>query len=232
MRLVLGLLLLVAVCGAQEATKVNQPKLVPGAPATAEEITIPAGTRIPVALKNAISTKSSQQGDPVYAQTTFPVVLSDRIVIPAGTYMQGRIIRIRPAGRIKGRAEVMMHFTTLIYPSGYTVMLPGSLENAPAVDKAKVKDKEGTIRADSDKGTKAAEVAIPAAEGGALAGGLASGTRGGTAIGAGLGAAVGVGIAMLSHGNEVKLTPGTTLEVVLQRDVAVSSERIKAAAAQ
>jgi len=110
------------------------------------------------------------------------------------------------------------------------VMLPGSLENAPAVDKARVKDKEGTIRADSDKGTKAAEVAIPAAEGGALAGGLASGSRGGTALGAGLGAAVGVGIAMLSHGNDVKLAPGTTLEVVLQRDVAVSTERIRAAA--
>jgi hypothetical protein len=232
MRLVLALLLLVGVGVAQETAKTNPPKLVPTPPASAEQITIPAGTKIPVALKNAISTKSNQQGDPVYAQTTFPVVLNDRIVIPAGTYVQGRIMQIRPAGRIKGRAEVMMHFTTLIYPSGYTVMLPGSLENAPAVDKAKVKDKEGTIRADSDKGTKAAEVAIPAAEGGALAGGLASGTRGGTAIGAGLGAAVGVGIAMLSHGNDVKLAPGTTLEVVLQRDVAVSSERIKTASAQ
>jgi hypothetical protein len=232
MRLVLAWLLLAGVGVAQEAAKTNPPKLVPAPPASAEQITIPAGTKIPVALKNAISTKSNQQGDPVYAQTTFPVVVNDRIVIPAGTYVQGRIMQVRPAGRIKGRAEVMMHFTTLIYPSGYTVMLPGSLENAPAVDKAKVKDKEGTIRADSDKGTKAAEVAIPAAEGGALAGGLASGTRGGTAIGAGLGAAVGIGIAMLSHGNDVKLAPGTTLEVVLQRDVAVSSERIKAASAQ
>ena len=35
---------------------------------------------------------------------------------------------------------------------------------------------------------------------------------------------------MLSRGNEVKLAPGTTLEVVLQRDVAVNGERIKAAA--
>jgi hypothetical protein len=38
-----------------------------------------------------------------------------------------------------------------------------------------------------------------------------------------------VGIAMLSHGNDVKRAPGTTLEVVLQRDVAVRSDRIKAA---
>jgi len=230
MRTLLSLLLLASAAVAQDAPRRSQPGLVPGAHANTDEIVIPAGTNVPIKLENAISTKSNQQGDPVYAQTTFPVVLNDRIVIPAGTYVQGRIMQIKPAPRFKGRAEVMMHFTTLIYPSGYTVMLPGSIENAPAVDKAKVKDKEGTIRADSDKGRKAAEVAVPAAEGGAMAGGLASGSRGGALAGAGLGAAVGVGIAMFSHGNEVKLMPGTTLEVVLQRDVAVNAERARAAA--
>jgi hypothetical protein len=230
MRTLLALLLLASVAVAQDAPKASQRGLVPGTHANTDDIVIPAGTKVPIKLENAISTKSNQQGDPVYAVTTFPVVLNERIVIPAGTYVQGRIMQIKPAPRFKGRAEVMMHFTTLIYPSGYTVMLPGSIENAPAVDKAKVKDKEGTIRADSDKGTKAAEVAVPAAEGGAMAGGLASGTRGGALAGAGLGAAVGVGIAMFSHGNEVKLMPGTTLEVVLQRDVAVNAERARAAA--
>lgn len=230
MRTCIALFLLVGAAIAQEGPKATQPGLVTGAHAIADEIVIPAGTKVPIKLENAISTKSNQQGDPVYAVTTFPVVLNERIVIPPGTYVQGRIMQIRPAPRFKGRAEVMMHFTTLIYPSGYTVMLPGSIENAPAVDKAKVKDKEGTIRADSDKGTKAAEVAVPAAEGGAMAGGLATGSRGGALAGAGLGAAVGVGIAMFSHGHEVKLMPGTTLEVVLQRDVAVKAERIKAAA--
>src|SRR5690242_5303773 len=230
MRTLLSLLLLASAAVAQDAPRTSQPGLVPGAHANTDEIVIPAGTKVPIKLENAISTKSNRQGDPVYAQTTFPVVLNDRIVIPAGTYVQGRIMQIKPAPRFKGRAEVMMHFTTLIYPSGYTVMLPGSIENAPAVDKAKVKDKEGTIRADSDKGRKAAEVAVPAAEGGAMAGGLASGSRGGALAGAGLGAAVGVGIAMFSHGNEVKLMPGTTLEIVLQRDVAVNAERARAAA--
>jgi len=230
MRSLVAMFLLAGAAMAQDAAKPSPPELVPGAHANTNEIMIPAGTKVPIKLENAISTKSNQQGDPVYAQTTFPVVVNERIVIPAGTYVQGRIMQIKPAPRFKGRAEVMMHFTTLIYPSGYTVMLPGSIENAPAVDKSKVKDKEGTIRADSDKGTKAAEVAVPAAEGGALAGGLASGSRGGALAGAGLGAAIGVGIAMFSHGNEVKLMPGTTLEVVLQRDVAVNAERARAAA--
>jgi type IV secretion system protein VirB10 len=228
---VLGVLVLLASFAvAQDTRPDTSPALTPApenSHKVAREITIPAGTKVPIALRNAISTKSSHEGDPVYAQTTFPVVIDERIVIPAGTYMQGRISSIKPAGRIKGRAEVLMHFTTLIYPSGYTVVLPGSLEDAPAVDKARVKDKEGTIRADNDKGQKAATVAVPAAEGGALAGGLATGSRGGALTGAGIGAAAGVVGAMLTHGNEVKLMPGTTLEVVMQRDVPVDASRIR-----
>jgi type IV secretion system protein VirB10 len=229
MRILGVLVLLSSFVVAQEGTQTSaSPAFTPGTShAVAHEITIPAGTKVPIALRNAISTKSSHEGDPVYAQTTFPVVIDEHIVIPAGTYMQGRISSIKPAGRIKGRAEVLMHFTTLIYPSGYTVVLPGSLEDAPAVDKARVKDKEGTIKADSDKGQKAATVAVPAAEGGAIAGGLATGSRVGALAGAGIGAAAGVVGAMLTHGNEVKLMPGTTLEVVLQRDVQVDASRIR-----
>lgn len=238
---VIGVLLLLAALGAAQdsanpdvkstlASRSSSSTQQPNQQLPAHEITIPAGTKIPISLKNAVSTKNSREGDAIYAETTFPIVLDERIVIPAGTYMQGRISSIRPAGRLKGRAEVLMHFTTLIYPSGYTVVLPGSLENAPAVDNAKVKDKEGTITGDSGKGSKAATVAVPAAEGGALAGGLATGTRAGAAAGAGLGAAVGVLGAMLTHNNEVKLTPGMTFEVVLQRDVPVDAKRITAPA--
>src|SRR6266516_5446330 len=210
----------------------SKPALVPGAHPSTTDLVIPAGTKVPIALKNTISTKSNHEGDPIYAQSTFPVVINEKIVIPAGTYVQGKIISVKPAGRIKGRAEVLIHFTTLIYPSGYTVMLPGSLENAPGVDKTKMKDKEGTIQAESGKGERAAKIAVPAAGGGATDGALSTGTRAGAAEGAGIGAAVGIGIAMLMHGNEVKMGPGTTLEVVLQRDVPVDGNRIRARVAE
>lgn len=230
MRLLIALVLLCGFVAAQEAAKPSSPPAL--APAASHlgmtEITIPAGTKIPVTLKNTISTKSDHEGDPVYAQTTFPVVVDDKIVVPAGTFVQGRISQIKPAGRLKNRAEVLMHFTTLIYPSGYTVLLPGALDNAPGVDHATVKDKEGTIRADSNAGHKVATVAVPAAEGGAIAGAVVTGSTGGMAAGAGIGAAAATAIALLTRGNEVKIGPGTTLEVVLQRDVSVDSSRIKA----
>lgn len=227
MRIVITLLWLAALAAGQEAAS-SRPAAPEQSHDSAHALTIPAGTKIPVSLRNAISTKSNHQGDPVYAQTTFPVVIDEHIVVPAGTYVQGKISSIKPAGRIKGRAEVLMHFTTLIYPSGYTVLLPGSLENVPAVEKAKVKDKEGTIRADSNAGKTAETIAHPAATG-AVIGGVTRGGEG-ALIGAGVGGAVGTAIAALTHGNEVKMGPGTTLEVVLQRDVPVDSARIRARA--
>ena len=232
MRLLIGLLLLSAAAHAQQDAHPSSPSPMAAPPAAGttpreidRQVTIPAGTHVPVSLRNAISTKSSHAGDQVYAQTTFPVVINDHIVIPAGTYVQGKISSIKPAGRIKGSAEVLMHFTSLIYPSGYTVMLPGSIESAPGVDNSEVKDKEGTIKADSNAGKVAKTVGEPAATG-AVVGGLSRGLEGGL-IGAGVGGAIGTAIAAFGHGNEVKLGPGTTLEVILQRDVAVDSSRIR-----
>src|SRR5205807_6161634 len=94
-----------------------------------ETLTIPAGSQIPLALKQALSTKTAREGDPVYATTTFPFVINDQVLVPAGTYVQGRITNVKRGGRVHGRAEVLMHFTSLIYPNGYTVLLPGSVEN-------------------------------------------------------------------------------------------------------
>ncbi len=205
------------------------PTSPPAPSADSNQLIIPSGTKVPVVLKHAISTKGSREGDAVYAETTFPVVINDRVVIPPGTYVQGRITHIERAGRLKGRAEVLMHFTTLIYPSGYTVVMPGALKNAPGVDKADVKDDEGTVREDSQKGEKAgkaAEHGIQGAEGGALIGALGTGSGTGAGIGAALGGAAGVAIAMLSRGNDVKMDVGTSIEMVIQRDVTLDASRV------
>ena len=101
----------------------------------------------------------------MYAETAFPFVLNERVVIPAGTYIQGKITRVQRGGHVKGRAEVLIHFTSMIYPNGYTVMLGGSVENTPGAEKTSMKDSEGTIRQDSDTGRKAKAAAQGAAHG-------------------------------------------------------------------
>lgn len=195
---------------------------------------IPAGSQVPLSLAQAISTKNAREGDAVYAQTSFPFVMNDRVLIPAGTYIQGKIAHLERAGRVKKRAEILIHFTSMIYPSGYTVMLPGAVENTPGADNKSVKDKEGTIQQDKDTGKKVEDAAKGGAIGtvaGATAGGLATGGLNGARVGAGVGAAAGIAWALLRHGPDVKLDVGTSIQMEIQRDVPVDASRIQMARA-
>ena len=195
---------------------------------------IPSGTKVPLLLAQAISTKNAREGDPVYAQTAFPFVLNDHILIPAGTYIQGKIMHTEHAGRSKKRAELLIHFTSMIYPSGYTVMLPGSINNTPGADDKGVKDSEGTIQQDKDTGKRIEDAAKGAAVGGTVGsiGGVAAGGLNGARYGGLAGIAGGVAWALLKHGPEVKLPVGTSIEMEIQRDVKVDASRIQMAKAQ
>jgi hypothetical protein len=231
---------------AADTPKPEDPASTPAAAATAQTApapaaapdpnayTIPAGTKIPLSLKQAISTKNAREGDAVYAATVFPFVVDNRVIVPEGSYIQGKIAHVERAGHGKGRSEILMHFTSIIFPSGYTVMLPGSVENTPGADDKSVKDQEGTIQQDSDTGKKiedAAKNGTYGTLGGATAGGLATGGLNGARIGAGAGAVAGVAWALLKRGPDVKLDVGTSIEMEIQRPITVDASRITVAKA-
>ena len=244
MRAILTVLLVSGMAWGQ-ADSANKPASAPTTPQTAggsiaerpvtdaHSLVIPAGTKVPLTLKQAISTKNAREGDPVYAETTFPFVSNDRVLIPAGTYIQGKISHVEKAGHAKKRAELLIHFTSMIYPSGYTVMLPGYIQNTPGADDKSVKDKEGTIQQDKDTGKRVEDAAKGAAVGGTVGsiGGLAAGGMNGARYGGLAGIAGGVAWALLKHGPEVKLEVGTSLEMEIQRDVPVDATRIQMARA-
>ena len=215
-------------------TTAATPNPAPVPAADPNALTIPAGTKIPLSLKQAISTKNAREGDAVYAETAFPFVLNNRVVVPAGAFIQGTISHVERAGHGRGRAEILMHFTSMIYPSGYTVMLPGSVENTPGADSNSVKDQEGTIQQDKDTGKKIEDAAKSGTYGGAIGGiggGLASGGFNGARIGAGAGAATGIAWALLKRGNDVRLDVGTSIEMEIQRPITVDASRIAVAKA-
>src|SRR5258708_31018479 len=150
MRIVAACILALLTAGIASAqTSLAPDSAAPSVDSGRPMLTIPAGTRVPLSLKQAISTKTAKDGDPVYAETAFPFVVNDRVVIPAGTYIQGKIERVQRGGHVKGRAELLIHFTSMIYPSGYTVMLGGSVENTPGAEQTTMKAQEGASRQDS-----------------------------------------------------------------------------------
>lgn len=239
MRALATLLLISGMAWAQSGD-VAKPAATPqspsqGAPASAAHdsnaLVIPSGSKIPLSLKQAISTKNAREGDPVYAETVFPFVVNEHVLIPAGTYIQGKIMHTEHAGRSKKRAEMLIHFTSMIYPSGYTVMLPGSIDNTPGADNKGVKDSEGTIQQDKDTGKRVEDAAKGAAVGGTVGtiGGAAAGGYNGARYGGLAGLAGGVAWALLKHGPELKLDVGTSLEMEIQRDVQVDASRIQVA---
>lgn len=225
MRALLGVLLISTLAAAQAGSAASGSSSSDKGKAS-DTLTIPAGAQIPLALKQAISTKTAREGDPVYASTTFPFVIQDRVLVPAGTYVQGRISSVKRGGRVHGRAEVLMHFTSLIYPNGYTLLLPGSVENVPGAGTNSVKGQEGTIQSDSQTGQKVGTAAATAATGAAI-GGIHDGWKG-AGIGAGIGGAAGAAIAMLTRGHDVTLETGTGINMVIQRPIKVDAARVSA----
>lgn len=231
MRTVWAVIVAVAVFGgmalAQEAPAQPSAEVEPqlNQPEVSNGLVLAAGTKIPLVLKHAISTKSAREGDSVYAQTSFPVVVNGTVVVPAGTYVQGVITRTQRAGRVKGRSELLVHFTSMIFPSGYTVMLPGAVDNVPGSETSTMKDEEGTMRGEGGKGKDAGRIAGTTATGAALGGIAARGGGKGVAIGGGAGAAVGLATMLFSRGPDLRLESGSTVEMVLERPITIDKDR-------
>lgn len=193
-------------------------------------ITVPAGTKLLMALKSGINTKTAKVGDGVYLETNFPVTIENVMAIPPGTYVQGTIDNVKRSGRVKGRAEVLFHFNTLIFPSGYTISVPGGVNDVPGSDVGRVKNKEGTVQADGTKGRDAGTIAGPAAEG-AILGALTHGAKG-ALIGTGIGGAAGLAEVLFTRGNEINYPAGTAVEMVLQRPLTLEQRRMTQARAE
>jgi hypothetical protein len=184
-----------------------------------KEVVVPAGTEVLLQLKNGIDTKNARVGDGVYCQTTFPVTIDNVIAIPSGTYVKGQIVQLQRAGKITGRAQVQFRFTSMIYPNGYTIDMPGTIHHDSGSANSTVDD-EGKIKADSQKGKDAVTIGQGAGIG-AGAGGLITGTRGGALKGAGIGALAGLATVLLTRGQDVRIEPGTAFKMLLDRPLTV-----------
>jgi type IV secretion system protein VirB10 len=216
--------------GAPQLTSRAAPAAQADSPAApADSITVPSGTRVPLIMKQGLTTKNARPGDPVYAQTSFPIVMNDHIVIPPGTFVQGEIRRVQRPGKVKGRAELQMSFTSMIFPNGYTLLLPGAVQGTPGdQNTAGVKDKEGTIQGEGSKGKDAGTIvgtAVPGAGIGAIAGGAK-----GAGIGALSGGALGLATVLFTRGPEINLAVGDSIEMVLERSITIDQAKVRRAA--
>lgn len=214
-------------CAAQDARIIPQPAPSNAQPTpAAHSLIVPAGTKVLLALRSGIDTRSAQPGDGVYLSSTFPVVVGNRVAIPAGVYVQGVVDRVKRAGRIKGRAQVSMHFTTMIFPGGAVVQIPGALDNLPGNTGARVKDAEGDVQQNGSKGKDAGTIARGAETGatvGAIGGAIGGSPLAGAGYGAIAGGVSGLIYTLFTRGNDIDLEQGQSVEMVLQRPLTLTA---------
>ncbi len=184
------------------------------------EYVVDAGTKVPLALINSISTKHSSEGDRVYLQTVYPIMVNGRIIIPPGSYVAGTVTQVKRPGRMKGRGELFLRFDSLTLPNGVTRDFRARIGTMDGRANEEFDRAEGKIKSEGNKGGDARTVGESAAAGasvGVLAGAAAGHYGMGAGIGAAAGAAAGLMGVLLTRGPDAVLAKGSTIEMILDR---------------
>jgi hypothetical protein len=171
------------------------------------QVTIPAGTTLPLVLTSSIASDRSAVEDAVTAELTRPIIIDGRDVLPSGTRLLGVVTDVDGSGRVKGRAMIAFRFTSLrTGDTKYDIEAASLSRLAPAT-----------------KGEDATKIGIGAGAGAAIGGIL--GGKDGAAKGAAIGGGAGTGVVLATKGQEVRLEPGTDVTTRLTAPVTVRVSR-------
>jgi len=208
---------------ANPAPEQNQTQAV-AAPAQSpvNPFVIPAGTKVPLSMINSVSTKTASEGDRIYLETVFPILADGRVVIPPGSYVAGTVTSVKRPGRMKGRGELYIRFDSLTLPNGVTRDFRARMGGLDGTAPGELDKSEGKVKSDGNKAGDLKTIG-EAAGAGAGVGGLAGAAAGHPGMGAGIGAAAGAAAGLmgvlLTRGPEAVLEKGTTMEMVLDRQL-------------
>lgn len=199
----------VATSGAAATPGANAGTAESAAPAVAasadyREVTLPAGTVLPVNLETAVASDTSRVEQSVQGRLRRAVTAHGIDVLPAGTAVSGYVTSVRRPGKVKGLAYIAMRFTKIDTPgAGSERMSTGAVSR--------------TGRATKEKDTL--KIVAPAAAGAVI--GRIAGGKSGAAKGAVIGGAGGTGYVLATRGEDVRLAKGTPLSVKLTAPLTV-----------
>jgi hypothetical protein len=110
------------------------------------EVTLPAGTGCRILLLGDVSASKSQPGDPVRARVLEPVLYNNRVVLPVGTLIDGKVVKKTPPRWASRAGSLYLTFTGLTLPGGNRVPITASLAAAELERRSHTKiDPEGQL---------------------------------------------------------------------------------------
>ena len=185
--------------------EVATPEPAPARPAqpAARELTLPAGTALPLELETPLSSETSQVETPVRARVRQSVIVDGVVAIPEGAMLSGVVTQVQQSARVKGRAQLAFSFNRL-EGSG----INEDIQTAPL-----------SFVAEGTRGEDATKIGAGAV-GGAIVGGILGG-GGGAAKGAAIGGAAGTAVVLATRGQEVTLAKGTSLAASLAQPLTI-----------
>lgn len=177
----------------------------PAAPAAPRwrDISVPAGTALPLELLTAIPSETAQVETPVRARLRQAVVVDDTTALPAGTVLHGNVTEVDRAGRVRGRSRLAFRFTEAEIDGGRE-----ELSTNPV-----------SFEGEATKGEDATKVGAGAGVG-AIIGGILGGGDG-AAKGAVIGGAAGTGAVLATRGREISLAAGSDIAATLASEFSV-----------
>jgi hypothetical protein len=175
--------------------------------ATINPVFIQRDSVLLIELQNGLSTDATQQGDRFQARVLEPRELDGAIV-------EGRVIRVRRAGKVSGTAELQLAFENIRMPDNRTASLSAhviEVINTGQLDEVGEVDDEGGVRGKSS--TKDDVSKVGASTGiGAIIGAIAGGGKG-AAIGAAIGGSIGTAGVLSKRGKDLRLPEGQQLRI-------------------
>ncbi|HTS35653.1 MAG TPA: hypothetical protein VMH04_08280 [Candidatus Solibacter sp.] len=113
-------------------------------PAAAE--TLPVGTQCKILLLGSVSASKSKPGDVVQARLLEPVMLNSKVILPAGSMFEGKVVKKTPPRWLSRAGSLYLTFTDLTLPEGRHVSIAASLAGAELDARSHTKiDAEGQL---------------------------------------------------------------------------------------
>ncbi len=165
---------------------------------------LPSGTKFRVRMDNEINSKVSSKGDTFTATVFEPVRISETVVLPIGTIIEGRIIKVKRASAGNKNGEMEVRFETMRFTEGEQRDIEGILVIP--------------LKAESSSPTASILTVVGGTAIGALLGAVSKADNG-ALIGAGIGAGAGGGIAYLKKGKDVKIKADEKFEIEITKNV-------------
>ncbi len=180
----------------------------PPPPPPPRQVTLTAGTYIPVRLLDSLTTERNNPGDTFTANLDSPLVVDGLVIAERHARVEGRVVSSDKGGKVKGSAVLSIEITRIHLSDGQTI---------------DVHSDAFTKHAEETHSTDAAKVGGGAAIG-AIIGAIAGGGKG-AAIGAGAGGGIGAGDVLLTRGKPVTLASETRITFRLNQPLTVTEKR-------